>query len=414
MSGDDRALHADVDRLLDRLAALGRVGAIDGGGNARLALTDADREGRDLVCSWMADLDLDVTIDSIGNVVGVRAGDTGGPPVMTGSHIDTVATGGRYDGNLGVLAGLEVIETLATAGTRTHHPLAVAFFTNEEGSRFPPDMMGSLAFVGGLPVETAMQTRDSDGRSVGEELDRIGYSGPVPCPRPAPRAFVELHIEQGPVLENEGVTIGAVDGVQGISWQRVTITGQANHAGTTPMALRHDAGYAAARVSTFVRELALTLGGTQVATVGSLDLHPDLVNVVADRAELTVDLRNTEEESLREAEQRLATFLDELAASEGVEIATTRLARFEPVSFDDDIIERVERHAIRLGHSVRRLPAGAGHDAQMLARVCPAGMVFVPSHEGISHNPAEFTERDDLAAGVDVLLNLLVELAEEH
>ncbi len=359
----------------------------------------------------MEDLELEVSVDVLGNVVGVRAGTEPGAPVMTGSHIDTVATGGRYDGNLGVLAGLEVIETIATSGLTTRHPLAVAFFTNEEGSRFPPDMMGSLVFVGGLAVESALSARDRDGITVGAELTRIGYAGPAPCPRRAPRAFVELHIEQGPVLEAEGITIGAVEGVQGISWQRVTIHGQANHAGTTPMHLRHDAGFAAARVATFARELAEDAGGTQVATVGSLALHPDLVNVVAERAELTVDLRNTDEHALRAAEERLAGFLDDLAAAEGVQIETERLARFEPVDFDPDMIRRVERHAAALGHSARRLPAGAGHDAQMLARVCPAGMVFVPSRHGISHNPAEFTGREHLAAGANVLLQMLLELA---
>ena len=330
---------------------------------------------------------------------------------MTGSHIDTVATGGIYDGNLGVLAGLEVVEALASAGVVTDRPLAVAFFTNEEGSRFPPDMMGSLCYVGGMAVEEALATEGIDGALVGEELDRIGYRGPLPCPGPSPHAFVELHVEQGPVLEEEGFTIGAVEGVQGISWTEVTVTGQSNHAGTTPMRLRHDAGRVAGEIVVAVRRIADDLGGDQVGTVGSLQLHPDLVNVVAASATLTVDLRNTDEERLQVAERRLAAELERLAADEGVEISTRVLARFEPVTFDPTVVDLIESTAEGLGHRTRRLPSGAGHDAQMLARVCPTGMIFVPSVDGISHNPAEHTEPADLTAGADVLLRTLVRLA---
>ncbi len=402
--------HINGDRLSARLEALAEIGAIDGGGCARLALTDEDRAGRDLVMTWMRDLDLDVRVDAIGNVI-AQWGDAGAAPVMAGSHIDTVRTGGRYDGNLGVLAGLEVIETAIESGLRPQRPLAVAFFTNEEGSRFSPDMLGSLTYVGGLPIEEALDITGIDGATVGDELRRIGYVGPHPCPGPAPHAYVELHIEQGPVLEAHGIDIGVVESVQGISWQELTIEGQANHAGTTPMTMRHDAGYAAAAVAAFVRQLALKIGPPQVGTVGSLRLHPDLVNVVAARAKLTVDLRNTDDGVLADAEQQLATFLAQLAVDEGV-LATCRpLARFAPVTFDPQVVGLVEAAAHRLGRSTMRLPSGAGHDAQMLARVCPSGMVFVPSVAGISHNPAEYTAPDDLAAGADVLLHVMLELA---
>jgi len=406
------ALRIDGDRLLGRLTELARIGDTGDGGTNRLALTDADRAGRDLVVSWMRELGLDVRIDAIGNVVGTRAGRIDGPAVMTGSHIDTVRTGGRYDGNLGVLTGLEVVETLATAGIVTDRPIEVAFFTNEEGSRFAPDMMGSLTYVGGLTVEEARDASDADGTSVGAELDRIGYAGPHPCPGPAPHAFVELHIEQGPVLEAEGFTIGAVTGVQGISWQELTITGQSNHAGTTPMSMRHDAGYAAAAIATFVREMVTDIGGHQVGTVGVTTLYPNLVNVIAASATVTVDIRNTDEAILQDAERRLAEFIAALAEREGVTITGhRRLARFEPVAFDETVISAVERWAGRFDLPTRRLPAGAGHDAQMLARVCPAGMVFVPSHRGISHNPAEHTDPADLTAGANVLLQVLLDLA---
>ncbi len=404
-------LRINRERLLARIQALARIGAIDGGGVCRLALSDEDRAGRDQVVTWMREAGLEITIDRIGNVVGVRPGRGGGAPVMTGSHIDTVRTGGRYDGNLGVLAGLEVIETLNDAGIVTEHPLAVAFFTNEEGARFAPDMMGSLGYVGGLDPDTILATRGIDGTTVGECLERIGYAGPAPTGAPDVRAFVELHVEQGPVLEEEGVTIGAVEGVQGISWTEYTITGVSNHAGTTPMRLRHDAGYAAAAIAAEVRAIARDFGGDQVGTVGAITLRPNLVNVVANHALMTVDLRNTDEQRLREAEARLAGFVDALARDEGVEIASRSLARFEPVQFDPSMIDRVEAHARAQDLSVRRMPSGAGHDAQMFARVCPTGMIFVPSVGGISHNVKEHTAPDDLEAGANVLLSVLAELA---
>jgi beta-ureidopropionase / N-carbamoyl-L-amino-acid hydrolase len=408
------ALRIDGARLLARLDELARIGATDGGGCCRLALTDDDRRGRDLVRQWMLDLGLTVQVDAVGNLFGCRAGRKDLAPVMTGSHIDTVRTGGRYDGNLGVLAGLEVVHTLNDAGCETARPLVVAAFTNEEGARFAPDMLGSLVYVGGLPLADALDVRAIDGARLGDELQRIGYAGDAPIGLHRPTAFVELHIEQGPVLDAEGGTIGAVQDLQGISWQALTITGQSNHAGTTPMRLRRDAGLAAAAVAVFARQLAREMGGAQVATVGKIDLHPNLVNVIAARATLTVDLRNTDEGLLRVAEERLAAFLRTLAADEGVTIEARPLARFEPVVFDDAMVGRIEAVATRLGHAPRRMTSGAGHDAQMLARLCPTAMVFVPSVAGISHNAAEHTEPADLAAGADVLLHTLLELSRDE
>ncbi len=412
--------RVDGARLLRRLDELAQVGAIPGTtGCARLALTDEDRAGRDLVVTWMRDLGLDISIDGVGNVIAVQPGDDRPEwgalaPVMCGSHIDTVRTGGRYDGNYGVLAGLEVIERLMETGTPTGRPLAVGFFTDEEGARYAPDMLGSLVYAGGMAIEDALDVVGMDGTVLGDELDRIGYRGTAPSPGLVPHAFVELHIEQGPVLEAEGFEIGAVTGVQGISWTELAISGQSNHAGTTPMGLRRDPAYVAARIATFVRDLALELGGTQVGTVGLIDLHPNLVNVVAARAVMTVDLRNTDDTVLLEAERRLASFVAEAAAEEGVDVTSRSLARFEPVVFDDQVIDLVEATARRHGRTVKRLPSGAGHDAQMLARVCPTGMIFVPSHQGISHNPAEHTDPELLVAGADVLLDVMVTLAEPH
>jgi len=405
-------LSIDIDRLSRRLADLAAIGAIEGTeGCARLALTDEDRDGRNLVVTWMKDLGLDVTIDGIGNVIGTMAGEIDGPPVMCGSHIDTVRTGGRYDGNLGVLAGLEVVEVLRTAGITPHRPIAVGFFTDEEGARFAPDMLGSLVYVGGMSLEEALDIEGIDGAIVGEELERIGYAGPAPLPGPAPHAFVELHVEQGPVLEAEGTTVGAVESVQGISWTEVEVSGQSNHAGTTPMNLRKDPGFVAAACTQFARELALELGHPQVATVGRVELHPNLVNVVAASATFTVDLRNTDEQVLQEAERRFHEFLDATAADEDCTITTRSLARFEPVVFDSAVVDLVEETARALGHSVKRMPSGAGHDAQMLARVCPTAMVFTPSRDGISHNPAEYTSPEDLKAGANVMMHTMLALA---
>ncbi|WP_087724141.1 Zn-dependent hydrolase [Pandoraea sp. PE-S2T-3] len=404
-------LRISLPRLLSRITALAEVGAIDGGGCCRLALTDADGEGRNLVAGWMRELGLTVTVDAIGNVVGVRAGLEDGPPVMTGSHIDTVRTGGRYDGNLGVLAGLEVIAALNDAEVVTRRPLAVAFFTNEEGARFSPDMMGSLVYAGGMALDDALDTVGIDGTSVRENLTRIGYDGPQPVGQPDVHAFVELHVEQGPVLEHEGITIGAVTGVQGIHWTEFTVEGVSNHAGTTPMHMRHDAGYVAFEIARFAREVAREIGGGQLATVGHVTLSPNLVNVIPNRAVFTLDLRNTDANALEEAVRRVFEKADALADAEGVCITRRSLADFAPVQFDERIVARVESLAKARGHSVRRLPSGAGHDAQMLARVCPAGMIFVPSVKGLSHNVAEFTHDADIDAGANMLLALMCELA---
>ncbi len=405
-------LRVNRARLKSRLERLAEAGARPDGGACRLALTEADKDGRDLVVGWMRELGLDVTIDAIGNVVGVRRGREDGAPVMMGSHIDTVLTGGRYDGALGVLAGLEVVETLDEAGVVTRRPLAVAFFTNEEGARFQPDMFGSLAFTGALSLEQALATVAVDGAVVGKELARIGYAGDAPVGRPNVHAYVELHVEQGPTLEAEGLAIGAVEGVQGISWTEITLNGQANHAGTTPMRMRRDAGYVAAAIAAFARKLAREIGGDQVATVGALTLSPNLVNVVAERAVMTVDLRNTDNERLKEAERRLAAFVAETAAAEGVTVEARRLARFDPVAFTPLLVERVEAIAREFDLKVKRLPSGAGHDAQILAAVCPACMIFVPSAGGVSHNIEEYTAPEHCAAGADVLLRIVSELAE--
>ena len=291
-----------------------------------------------------------------------------------------------------MLAGLEVVETLNDAGIVTKRPLAVAFFTNEEGARFQPDMFGSLVFTGAMPLERALATVGIDGAVAGEELKRIGYAGKAPVGRPNVHAYVELHVEQGPTLEAEGFTIGAVEGVQGISWTEFTLTGQSNHAGTTPMRMRRDAGYVAAEIAAFARRLALELGGDQVATVGALTLSPNLVNVVAERAVMTVDLRNTDNARLNRGRAASRRFVAETAAAEGVTVEARTLARFDPVAFRAQLVAASRRSRKEFELPVKRLPSGAGHDAQMLAAVCPACMIFVPSAGGVSHNIEEYTK----------------------
>ena len=403
------ALRIDADRLMDRIMSLAEISPIAGGGNCRLALTDDDRDGRDLVVSWMHDLNMDVSIDAVGNIIAVwNVGD--GTPVMTGSHIDTVRTGGKFDCNYGVIAGLQVIETCQMNNFVPSRPLAVGVFTDEEGARFAPDMLGSLVYVGGMTTEEALDITAIDGPQLGDELVRIGYAGSAPCPGIIPHAFVELHIEQGPLLEANNVCIGAVTGVQGISWQEVTIVGQSNHAGTTPMSLRHDPTYVAAEIAVFLRKLSARYGAHQVCTVGKIDVFPNLINVVAARVTLTLDIRNTDETLLQRAELEVAAFLKDIASTEGVTVTTKKLARFEPVEFDSRVIEIIEQISLDLGNTTQRMPSGAGHDAQMLARVCPTAMIFVPSVDGISHNAAEHTNTDDLVAGANILLHAMLTL----
>jgi len=405
-------LQINGQRLIDSLFALGEFGALEGGGVCRLAATAEDKAGRDFVVARMKALGLDISVDAIGNVTGVYAGEEALPMVMMGSHIDTVGTGGLYDGNYGVMAGLEVIATLQEAGLRARRPLAVTFFTNEEGVRFQPDMMGSVVFAGEYPLEAALAAKDREGITLDEALRAIGYRGERRPGDMSVDSYVELHIEQGPILDKEGTDIGVVTGVQGISWQELTLTGVSNHAGTTPMSMRHDAGLAAAKIAVFVRELALNLGGDQVATVGHISVKPNLINVIPNQVVMSVDLRNTDNAVLKLAEQQLADFIATTAHDEGVKITSRSLVRFNPVIFADDIVNAVEDEAKRQGLSARRLPSGAGHDAQFMASVCPAGMIFVPCVDGISHNVNEHSDPKDLIAGANVLLQVVLQRAQ--
>jgi beta-ureidopropionase / N-carbamoyl-L-amino-acid hydrolase len=406
-------LSINAERLLGRLRDLGQIGRDGDGRLVRLAGSDADKVGRSAFVAWTRAAGLRVAVDRIGNIFGIWKGNAHADeaPVLLGSHIDTVINAGIYDGCYGVLSGLEVIETLKASGYSPARPVAVAAFTNEEGVRYAPDMMGSLVYADGLPVEEALATVGTDGTVLGAELERIGYAGPEEPGFLKPHAYVELHIEQGPVLEREGMPVGAVENLQGISWQRVTIEGEANHAGTTPMSMRRDASHAAARVVTFLRDWARDANTPTVATVGCMSFGPNAINVIPSCATFTVDLRDPDEQRLQAEEAALAAYLKEVAAAEEVTISVERLARFEPVTFDRRIVELAEDAAHKRGLASKRMTSGAGHDAQMIARIAPSAMIFVPSISGISHNPREHTPDADLIAGANILFDVTAQLA---
>lgn len=415
VKGDTVMSHHSInaERLLAHIRELGAIGRDDRGQLTRLAASDTEKLGRDRLVGWIEAAGLDVAVDHIGNIFGIWSNQDNAEqlPLMLGSHIDTVINAGIYDGCYGVLAALEVIETLKEQGFISERPIVVAAFTNEEGARYAPDMLGSLVHVGGLAVEAALATLGTDGTTLGSELARIGYAGSVEPGSLKPHAYVELHIEQGPVLEREATTIGAVENLQGISWQRVTIDGVANHAGTTPMAMRCDAGLAAARVGLFLREHILRSNAPSVATIGTMRFEPDAINVIPSRAVFTVDLRDPDEDRLQALEAALSDFLCRLEQEEHVNVSVERLARFEPVIFDNAIVEAIEVSASARGLKSRRMTSGAGHDAQMIARIAPAAMIFVPSRDGISHNPREHTDPPDLIAGANVLLDVVERIA---
>lgn len=405
-------LSLDAKLLLEQIRALGAIGAEGAsGGRTRIALTDDEKAGRDQLVQWMRELQLEVRVDRIGNIFGIlpAATEAGNErPLMMGSHIDTVRNAGALDGCYGVLAGLAVARAYRAAGVQPARAIIVGAFTNEEGVRYQPDMMGSLVYAGGLAVDEALDTIGTDGTRLGDELARIGYAGDLEPGAIVPREYLELHIEQGPVLEAEGQLIGVVENLQGISWQKITVQGTANHAGTTPTRLRHDAGYVAAAIVTFLREQVVGAAPeTTLATTGSLRFEPDVINVIPRKATFTVDLRDPDEQRLQAAEKRLADFLMEIAEREGVKIETERLVRFEPVVFDAGLADEIEASARRFGFTTRRMTSGAGHDAQMIARIAPSAMIFVPSRGGISHNPREHTDDEQLVQGAQVLLDVV-------
>ena len=404
-------MRIDKRRLEQSIEELGRIGRTPRGGLTRLALSDEDKRGRDWMVSRMREAGLAVTVDQMGNIFGRRAADSALPPVMMGSHVDSVPTGGRYDGQLGVLCGLEVIRSLNDAKIRTRHPVTLAIFTNEEGARFQPAMIASGVLAGKIALEDAYNTRDKDGIRLVDELERIGYLGAEPCVARPFRAYLELHIEQGPFLEEEGLSVGVVEGIVAIAWSRLTIHGVQDHAGPTPMRIRHDALVAAAEVVGGVRRIAREMGGDLVTTVGNLVVAPNIVNAIPGRITLSIDMRDPQDATLDRARAKVEAMVREACEREGVRYELEHYWRVPYTPFDRDVVDTVERAARAAGARYRRIRSGAGHDAQYMAAIGPAGMVFVPSRDGRSHCEEEFTAIDDIEQGATTLLRAALDLA---
>lgn len=407
-------VEIDPDRLRTRFEEFNRIGATERGGVNRPALSDANRRARDKLCEWFREAGLTVTVDEMGNVFGRREGEHDNlPPVLVGSHVDSQYNGGRYDGVIGVLGGLEILEALADAGVRTRRPIEVVSWSNEEGVRFQPDMLGSGVFAGAFDLEYALSRTDKEGNTFGDELERIGYAGDEPCRSRDLHSYVELHVEQGPRLERRGLSVAAVEGVYGFAWLSVTLEGKADHAGPTPMHDRQDALVAASDVVGAVRRVAATGGEDLVGTVGSLEVAPDAINVIPETVELTVDLRSHDAEVVSLAIDRIRREIEWAAEREGIDHGIEELMRIDPRTFDPACVESIEAAIDAAGYEGTTLVSGAGHDASYLDDVCPTGMVFVPSVDGVSHRESEFTEWEDVVAGVEVLCKVVRQNAAE-
>ena len=405
-------LRVNGERLWASLMELAQIGATPKGGVCRLTLTDLDKQGRDLVSRWAREAGMSVTIDKIGNGFLRRAGRNNAlAPVVTGSHIDTQPTGGKFDGNYGVLAGLEVVRTLNDAGIQTEAPIEVAWWTNEEGSRFVPVMMGSGVFAKAFTLEHAYAAKDVDGKSVKDELARIGYIGeqepgehPIGC-------YFETHIEQGPVLEDHDITIGVVTGVLGIRWYDCTVTGMEAHAGPTPMALRKDALQVAAKLMQEVVACAHRHAPHGRGTVGMVQVHPNSRNVIPGRVKFSIDLRNASDALCEQMDADIRAVAAQLSAESGLPIVIEPVSAYPAQPFHADCIAAVARATEKLGYSHMPVVSGAGHDAVYMARLGPAGMIFIPCKDGISHNEIEDAKPEHITAGCNVLLHAMLERA---
>lgn len=409
LQDETKPLSINGRRLWDSLMEMAKIGATPKGGVCRLALTDLDRDGRDLFVRWAKEAGCKITVDRMGNVYARRAGrDDTLAPVMTGSHADSQPTGGKFDGIYGVLGGLEVIRSLNDHGIETDRPIEVVIWTNEEGSRFAPAMVSSGVFAGVFTLEYGLSRADVDGKTMGEELARIGYSGDAPVGKPIHAAF-ELHIEQGPILEAEGKTIGVVTHAQGQRWYEVVFTGQESHAGPTPMPRRRDALVGAARVIDLVNRIGHEFAPYACATVGMLQVHPNSRNVIPGRVFFTVDLRHPEDAVLAKMDAALREGIAKIAADAKVEVSKLeQIFYYAPITFDGDCVASVRAAAQRFGYSHRDMVSGAGHDACYLAKVAPTSMVFVPCIGGISHNEIEDATPEWIEAGANVLLHAML------
>ena len=412
-------LRTNGERLWDSLMDTAAIGATTKGGICRLTLTVLDRQVRDWFRAAAEGVGCSVTTDDMGVMYARRPGQRADiPPIAIGSHLDTQPTGGKFDGNLGVLAALEVVRTLHEAGYSTYAPIEVINWTNEEGARFTPAMLASGVFAGVFTRDWAYNRVDPSGVTFGDALSAIGQRGSLPCGDHPLSAFFELHIEQGPILEAEGVDVGAVTGVQGIRWYEVTVTGQDAHTGATPMRLRKNALMGAARIIEEVDRIAHAHPPLAVATVGSMQVKPNSPNVVPGEVFLTVDMRHPDANVLQVMEEELAGMLAGVGAPMALEVASKKIWDQPPVVFDARCVEAVRRAAKGSGLSVRDMVSGAGHDAAYVARVAPTAMIFAPCRGGISHNEAEYTSKEQCSAGAQVLLQAVLDydrwLADRH
>ncbi|MER8765959.1 MULTISPECIES: Zn-dependent hydrolase [unclassified Mesorhizobium] len=412
MAAPGENLRINSDRLWDSIMEMAKIGPGIAGGNNRQTVTDEDGEGRHLFKRWCDEAGLEMGVDEMGTMFARREGtDPSLPPVYVGSHLDTQPTGGKYDGVLGVLGGLEVVRSLNDLGIKTRHPIVVTNWTNEEGARFAPAMMASGVFAGVLDQTDVYSHVDKDGKKFGEELERIGWKGTEKVGERKIHAFFELHIEQGPILEDEGIDIGVVTHGQGLKWLQVTLTGKEAHTGSTPMPKRRNAGLGMARVIELVHEIAMDYQPDAVGAVGHMEVYPNSRNIIAGRTVFTIDIRSPEKEVLDAMDGRIREGIDTICEALDIQYQIEQVGHFDPVTFDPGCVKAVRDAAERLGYTHRNIVSGAGHDACWINRVAPTAMVMCPCVDGLSHNEAEEITKEWAAAGADVLFHAVVDTA---
>jgi N-carbamoyl-L-amino-acid hydrolase len=410
----ERNIRIDGSRLWDSLMAMARIGATEKGGVNRLALTNLDKEARDLFIRWCEEAGCAIRIDKVGNIFARRPGRNGDlAPVITGSHLDSQPTGGKFDGPYGVLAGLEVIRTLNDLEYETERPIEVAVWTNEEGCRFAPGMVASGVFAGLHDLEHALALKDPQGTTFGDELVRIGYAGDSDVAGHEVHAYFEAHIEQGPILEAEDKTIGIVTSAQGQRWYEIILEGVDSHAGTTPMDRRKDAILGAGRIVDLVNRIGLNHAPFACATVGMMEVYPNSRNVIPGRVFLTIDLRHPDPDILGQMDREMRDGAAEIAELGGLTCAIEQVSHYPAVRFADSCIDAVRKAIDECGYSSRDMISGAGHDACCVAAMAPTSMIFIPCIDGISHNEIEDAKPEWITAGADVLLHALLEKANE-
>ena len=413
MSSVGKNFRVNGDRLWESIMEMAKIGPGVAGGNNRQTLTDDDAKGRELFKSWCEKEGLAMGLDTMGNMFARREGtDPNALPVMVGSHLDTQPTGGKYDGVLGVLGGLEIIRTLNDLDIKTKHPIEIVNWTNEEGTRFAPPMLSSGVFASMHTEEWAYNREDSEGKKFGDELKRIGWRGEEPVGERKLHAFYELHIEQGPILEDENVDIGVVTHGQGLNWLQVTLVGKESHTGSTPMPKRVNAGLGMARITQLVDEIALSHAPHAVGAIGHIDVYPNSRNIIPGKVVFTVDFRHPNKEVIQDMEDRMRKGSADIAEKIGLSMDVEKVGNFDPVEFDKDCVEKVRDAAKTLGYSHMNIVSGAGHDACWINRVAPTAMIMCPCVDGLSHNEAEEITKEWSTAGADVLFHAVVNTAE--